>query len=167
MVDHSLTPKRLRSGYDPAALPRVPMPRTKPELLIGLGLFAFRDTSVMLMTQELGAQPFHGRIVIMIMINEWTNSAAEMLAKFTAENGCRQGERRAAMFSVPRTSKWVADTGSEFQFSDGLHRRGRASKETASVQMLKSRIALKCWRLIEMSSWTRLLKSVDGAETRL
>ena len=83
-IGHSLTPKRLRSGYDPATLPRVPMPRSKPELIFTLGLFAFRDKSVMLMTQGLGAQPFHGRIVI--LINEWTNSAAEMLANFAAEN---------------------------------------------------------------------------------
>ncbi|HJT71308.1 MAG TPA: S41 family peptidase [Terriglobales bacterium] len=84
-IGHSLTPKRLRSGYDSAKLPRVPMPRTKPELILTLGLFAFRDKSVMLMTQGVGPQPFHGRIVI--LINEWTNSAAEMLANFAAENG--------------------------------------------------------------------------------
>jgi C-terminal processing protease CtpA/Prc len=84
-IGHSLTPKRLRSGYDPAKLPRVPMPRSKPELIFTLGLFAFRDKSVMLMTQGLGAQAFHGRIVI--LINEWTNSAAEMLANFAVENG--------------------------------------------------------------------------------
>jgi len=84
-IGHSLTPKRLRTGYDPATLPRVLMPRTRPELLITLGLFAFRDKSVMLMTQGLGPQPFHGRIAI--LINEWTNSAAEMLANFAAENG--------------------------------------------------------------------------------
>jgi hypothetical protein len=49
-IGHSLTPKRLHSGYDPAKLPRAPMPRTKPELLFTLGRFAFRDKSVMLMT---------------------------------------------------------------------------------------------------------------------
>lgn len=84
-IGHSLTPKRLRIGYDPATLPRVPMPQSKAELVFTLGLFAFRDRSVMLMTQGLGAQPFHGRMVI--LINEWTNSAAEMLANFAAENG--------------------------------------------------------------------------------
>lgn len=84
-IGHSLTPKRLRSAYDPETLPRVRMPRSKPELIFTLGLFAFRDKSVMLMTQGLGAQPFHGRMVI--LINEWTNSASEMLANFAAENG--------------------------------------------------------------------------------
>jgi carboxyl-terminal processing protease len=38
----------------------------------------------MLLTQGLGAQPFHSRIVV--LVNEWTNSAAEMVANFGAEN---------------------------------------------------------------------------------
>ncbi len=84
-IGHSLTPRRLRSGYDPEALPRVPMPRTRAELLVTLARFAFRDKSVMLLTQGLGEQPFHNRIVV--LVNEWTNSAAEMVANFAAENG--------------------------------------------------------------------------------
>jgi len=84
-IGHSLTPRRLRNGYDPATLPRVPMPRSKGELVITLARFSFRDKSVMLLTQGLGEQPFHNRIVV--LVNEWTNSAAEMLAAFAAENG--------------------------------------------------------------------------------
>src|SRR5690349_13758993 len=83
-IGHSLTPSRLRSGYDPEALPRVPMPSTRAELVTTLARFAFRDKSVMLLTQGLGEQPFHNRIVI--LVNEWTNSAAEMVANFAAEN---------------------------------------------------------------------------------
>lgn len=83
-IGHSLTPKRLRSGYDPDKLPRVPMPSTRAGLVATLGIYAFRDKSVMLLTQGLGPQPFHGQIVL--LINEWTNSAAEMLANFAAEN---------------------------------------------------------------------------------
>ena len=83
-IGHSLTPRRLRDGYDPEALPRVPMPRSRPELLFTLTRFAFRDKSVMLLTQGLGAQPFHNRIVV--LVNEWTNSAAEMIANFAVEN---------------------------------------------------------------------------------
>jgi carboxyl-terminal processing protease len=33
---------------------------------------------------KLGEQPFHNRIVV--LVNEWTNSAAEMVANFAAEN---------------------------------------------------------------------------------
>jgi C-terminal processing protease CtpA/Prc len=83
-IGHSLSPRRLRSGYDPQALPRIPMPSTRAELLATLARFAFRDKSVMLLTQGLGPQPFHNRIVI--LVNEWTNSAAEMVANFAAEN---------------------------------------------------------------------------------
>jgi carboxyl-terminal processing protease len=83
-IGHSLTPRRLRKGYDPAALPRVPMPRSRAELLVTLARFSFRDKSVMLLTQGLGEQPFHNRIVV--LVNEWTNSAAEMVACFAAEN---------------------------------------------------------------------------------
>jgi C-terminal processing protease CtpA/Prc len=83
-IGHSLTPSRLRSGYNPDALPRVPMPSTRLELLVTLARFAVRDKSVMLLTQGLGPQPFQNRIVI--LVNEWTNSAAEMVANFAAEN---------------------------------------------------------------------------------
>jgi len=83
-IGHSLTPQRLRAGYDPKTLPRVPMPQSKGELFFTLARFAFRDKSVFLLTQRLGAQPFHGKIAV--LVNEWTNSAAEMVASFVAEN---------------------------------------------------------------------------------
>ena len=83
-IGHSLTPNRLRQGYTRDALPRVPMPRSKGEFLWALARFAMRDKSVMLLTQGLGPQPFHGRVVI--LVNEWTNSAAEMLTGFALEN---------------------------------------------------------------------------------
>lgn len=83
-IGHSLTPRRLRDGYNPDKLPRVPMPQSRAELLITLARYSFRDKSVMLLTQGLGEQPFHHRIVV--LINEWTNSAAEMLTAFAKEN---------------------------------------------------------------------------------
>jgi C-terminal processing protease CtpA/Prc len=36
-----------------------------------------------LLTQALGKQPFQGRVVL--LINEWTNSAGEILAQFAKE----------------------------------------------------------------------------------
>jgi len=83
-IGHSLTPTRLRKGYTREFLPRVPMPRTTSEFMLALARFALRDKSVMLLTQGLGPQPFHGRVAI--LVNEWTNSAAEMLASFASEN---------------------------------------------------------------------------------
>ncbi len=83
-IGYSVTPSSARLGYQPDRLPRVPMPRTNLSLAITLAKFAFRDKSVVLMTQGLGPQPFHGRIVV--LINEWTNSAGEMAASFAREN---------------------------------------------------------------------------------
>ena len=84
-IGYSLTPGRLRTGYKKEDLPSVPMPSSRLALLWTLGRFAFRDKSLFLLTQGLGPQPFHNRIVL--IVNEWTNSAAEMVAGFAAENG--------------------------------------------------------------------------------
>src|SRR5205814_9277147 len=43
-----------------------------------------RDRSMVLVTEGLGPQPFHGRIVV--LINEHTHSAAEMVASFGKQN---------------------------------------------------------------------------------
>jgi C-terminal processing protease CtpA/Prc len=83
-IGYSLTPTGLRKRYTRDNLPRVPMPRSTLEFILALGRFALRDKSVVLLTQGLGPQPFHGRVVI--LVNEWTNSAAEMLAGFASEN---------------------------------------------------------------------------------
>jgi C-terminal processing protease CtpA/Prc len=56
------------------------MPQSRAEALARLAAFAVRDKSLMLLTQGLGPQPFHGRTVI--LINEWTSSAGEMAAAF-------------------------------------------------------------------------------------
>src|SRR5207245_4347567 len=42
------------------------------------------DRSMVLVTEALGAQPFHGRTVV--LINEHSHSAAEMVASFAKEN---------------------------------------------------------------------------------
>ncbi len=61
------------------------MPATKLDLLWTLARYSVRNKSVVLMTQGLGPQPFHGNI--MILVNEWTNSAGEMVGAFAQENG--------------------------------------------------------------------------------
>lgn len=83
-LGHSLTPARLRAGYDRNFLPQVPMPATRAGLFLALARFAIRDKSVMLLTQDLGPQPFHGNVVV--LVNEFTNSAGEMVASFASEN---------------------------------------------------------------------------------
>jgi carboxyl-terminal processing protease len=83
-IGYSLTPTRLRKGYKREELPPVPMPRNQVELAWTLARFLFRDKSVVLLTQGLGPQPFHNRIVL--LVNGWSNSAAEMVAGFAAEH---------------------------------------------------------------------------------
>lgn len=86
-IGYSLTRRRLRKGYRKENLTRIDkIPATKAELLMmGLRFKVFqRDRSMVLVTEGLGPQPFHGRIVL--LINEHTHSAAEMLASFAKQN---------------------------------------------------------------------------------
>jgi C-terminal processing protease CtpA/Prc len=86
-IGYSLTRRHLRKGYHKERLTRIAkIPATKVELLMmALRFKVFqRDRSMVLVTEGLGHQPFHGRIVI--LINEYTHSAAEMVASFAKQN---------------------------------------------------------------------------------
>jgi carboxyl-terminal processing protease len=83
-IGYSLTPRRQREGYKLEEFKHVVYPKTRLGLVATLARFALRDKSIFLLTQGLGPQPFHGRVVV--LVNEWTNSAAEMIARFASEN---------------------------------------------------------------------------------
>jgi carboxyl-terminal processing protease len=86
-IGHSLTRQRLRNGYKKEKLARLgKIPSTKLELLMMALRFKIlqRDRSMVLVTEGLGPQPFHGHIVV--LINEHSHSAAEMVASFAKEN---------------------------------------------------------------------------------
>ena len=86
-IGYSLTRQRLRKDYRKENLTRIgKIPATKAELLLmALRFKVFqRDRSMVLVTEGLGPQPFHGRIVL--LINEHTHSAAEMVASFPKQN---------------------------------------------------------------------------------
>jgi C-terminal processing protease CtpA/Prc len=86
-IGYSLTRRRLRNGYRKESLTRIDkIPATKAELLMMAIRFKVfqRDRSMTLVTEGLGPQPFHGRIII--LINEHTHSAAEMVASFAKQN---------------------------------------------------------------------------------
>jgi carboxyl-terminal processing protease len=87
-IGYSVTPKSTRNGYDKGKLPRVPMPRNKPSLLLTLAEFAFRDKSVVLLTQGLGPQPFH-----------WEGRAPDK----RVDQQCRRNGRQL------RQGKWFGD----------------------------------------------------------
>ncbi|WP_263385880.1 S41 family peptidase [Granulicella arctica] len=90
-----LTPDRLPIGYsrnrkmaqerkDPASLPIFDrVPRSKLAIP-GLALKFMGKTSVFLYTEAQGKRSFHGRVLI--LVNEHTTGAAEMVAQFAQEN---------------------------------------------------------------------------------
>jgi C-terminal processing protease CtpA/Prc len=83
-MGHSLTPKRLRRSYKREELEHVLYPNSRIGFATTLARFVVRDKSIVLVTQGLGPQPFHGKTVL--LANQWTNSAAEMVTSFAAEN---------------------------------------------------------------------------------
>jgi carboxyl-terminal processing protease len=94
-----LTPDRLPIGFsrnrkmalertDPASLPVfAKVPRSKLAIP-GLALKFMGKTSVFLCTEGLGKHSFHGRTLI--LVNEHTTGAAEMVAQFAQENQLAQ-----------------------------------------------------------------------------
>ena len=86
-IGYSLTRLRFRNGYRKEKLTRIEqIPGRRSQLVmmaIRFGLI-HRDRSVALVTEGLGEQPFHWRIVV--LVNEYTHSAAEMVASFAQEH---------------------------------------------------------------------------------
>ena len=82
-IGYDITRTRHRRGYDVAQLPRVRMPDTRAGIVFRLVQFSIRDKSLVLLTQGLGPQPFHGHIVL--LINAKTSSAGEMAAQFAKD----------------------------------------------------------------------------------
>lgn len=86
-IGFSLTKRHLQKGTKPEQLPRIgKLPESKLRQLAMFVRFRFihKDRSVVLETEGLGPRPFQGRIVM--LINEHTHSAAEMVAAFAKEN---------------------------------------------------------------------------------
>ena len=86
-IGYSLTRRRLRSGYRKEDLVRIErIPASKAQLAMMALRFGLihRDRSIALVTEGLGPQPFHGRTVL--LVNEYTHSAAEMVASFAKEH---------------------------------------------------------------------------------
>jgi carboxyl-terminal processing protease len=82
-IGYDITRKLQQRGYDVAQLPRVRMPDTRAGVLFRLAQFSVRDKSLVLLTQGLGKQPFHGHMAV--LVNEKTSSAGEMAAQFAKE----------------------------------------------------------------------------------
>jgi carboxyl-terminal processing protease len=84
-VGYSLSRKRAERGYNKEKLKRFDkIPSHKIELYGLMFRFAFSDKSIVMVTEGLGPQPFHGRIVL--LVNQHTASAAETITGFAREN---------------------------------------------------------------------------------
>lgn len=84
-VGYSLSKKRAERGYNKEKLKRFgKIPSRKMELYRLMFRFAFSDKSIVMVTEGLGPQPFHGRIVL--LVNQHTASAAETITGFAREN---------------------------------------------------------------------------------
>jgi carboxyl-terminal processing protease len=84
-IGYSLTRARKERGYSREKLPRFGRIPSHKATLLWLALrYGFIDKSILVVTEGLGPQRFHGRVII--LVNEHTASAGEMVAAFAEEN---------------------------------------------------------------------------------
>jgi C-terminal processing protease CtpA/Prc len=87
-IGYTVTRKRAETGYDKNALrklDRLPTDLPNPLAIASMAVqFVGRDSSVVLVSEGLGPKRWHGRLVI--ITNEHTVSAGEMVAAFASEN---------------------------------------------------------------------------------
>jgi C-terminal processing protease CtpA/Prc len=87
-VGYSLTRKGEDRKWRPdqlVCIDKLPATRLDTLKMAVRFLVLHRDRSIRLMTEGLGSKPFHGRVVM--LVNEHTLSAGEMVAAFATENG--------------------------------------------------------------------------------
>ncbi|MGH9398354.1 MAG: S41 family peptidase, partial [Terriglobia bacterium] len=103
-IGYSVTRQRAERGFKKESLPRFDhLPSSKLGIPLLALRFARRDQSVVLMTEGLGPKNFHGRIVL--LVNEHTVSAGEMITAFAAEN------RLATVVGTETAGRLLGGTG--------------------------------------------------------
>ena len=84
-VGYSLTRERRERGYRREELTRFGrIPSHKATLLWLAARYGFVEKSILVVTEGLGPRKFHGRVVL--LVNEHTASAGEMVSAFAEEN---------------------------------------------------------------------------------
>ena len=84
-VGYSFTRKRQERGYRREELTRFGrIPSRKAALFWLAARYAFVEKSIVVVTEGLGERRFHGRVVL--LVNEHTASAGEMVSAFAEEN---------------------------------------------------------------------------------
>jgi len=83
-VGYSVTRARAQRGYSKESLPKFDrIPSRKAALILLAVKFGFRDDSVSIVTEGLGAKPFHSRTVV--LVDQSTSGAGERIAAFAQE----------------------------------------------------------------------------------
>ena len=109
-VGFSLDRRTAERGFDKSRFPQFGrLPHSKMEIPL-LALRFARKKSVCLVTEGLGARKFHGRVVV--IVNEHTTCASEMVALFARE------EAGAKIVGTATPGRLVSHTG--FKLGDGF-----------------------------------------------
>lgn len=109
-VGFSLDRRTAERGFDKSRFPQFGrLPQSKLEIPL-LALRFARKKSVCLVTEGLGARSFHGRVVV--LVNEHTTCASEMVALFARE------EAGAKIVGTATPGRLVSHTG--FKLGDGF-----------------------------------------------
>jgi carboxyl-terminal processing protease len=148
-VGYSLTRRKYTSGFDKRrliAINALPSSKVSTVWMFIKFRLIYRDRSVAMITEGLGNQPFHRRIVI--LVNEHTKSAAEMVTSFAGENGLATivGTRTAgevlggATFSVGHGYKLRIPVAGWYTWSD-VCIEGIGINPTVVVQQSPERLA--------------------------
>ena len=115
-IGYSMSRTGIKRGWSKERLPRIGSIPSGKLGLLGMAVkfkVLHRDRSMVLQTEGLGSQPFHGRIVI--LIDEFSHSAAEMVAAFAKDN-------QLAVLAGNRTAGEVLG-GANFRVGNGYYLR--------------------------------------------
>lgn len=118
LVGYSLTRRRAEDGYERESLPRFErIPHWKIQGLPILWRFRKLDKSIVVVTEGLGRQSFHGNVVL--LVNRHTVSGAEIVVHFAKEHclAVVVGERTAGRslsfgtFQLPYSFRFTVPIG--------------------------------------------------------
>ena len=123
-IGYTITRRRAESGYDKSKLPKLDRLPTHLPNFLGVASMVLkyvgRDPSILLVSEGLGPKKWHGRIVI--LVNEHTVSAGEMVAAFAV----------TGHDVSPRDSDAVS--GRVSQFGGGLRRCSAGTQQPKNLE---------------------------------
>jgi C-terminal processing protease CtpA/Prc len=159
-VGYSLTRKRRERGYRREELSRFGrIPSHKATLLWLAARYAFVEKSILVVTEGLGQRRFHGRVVL--LVNEHTASAGEMVSAFAEENNL------ATIVGTKTPGRLLS--GSAYKVGHGyLTWQGRMLENNGIVPKFSidlSREALKQGRDTQLGTAIEVAKALESQNT--